>query len=173
MGGRGSGGHNRKPTAQKKAEGNRGRRPINKREPVPPAGDPLMPEGLSLIEQKFWRQLFPVVSGMKVMTSADVTALEQLCRFLAEEQECTALLNKMGRLIPKKDDAGKVIGVTLNPIARLRSDAARHVRSYLAVFGLGPSFRSALAANPDQGQPSESVIDSILNAKNAKDEIVH
>lgn len=111
---------------------------------------------------------------MRVMRQSDVLALGQLCRFLAEELECTLQLAKMGRLIPKKNDAGQVIGATLNPIARLRSDAARHVRSYLAVFGLGPSFRAALQADelPRNPNPNPSKMDQILGQTD-KDEVVN
>lgn len=172
MGGRGSGGRNRKPTALKKIEGNRGKRALNKKEPkppaIPPTVDPKTLTGeLSALEQKFWNKIFPIVSGMQLMTGADAIALEQLCRFLAEEQECTALLNRMGRLLAKKDDKGNV-SVVPNPAVRMRSDAAKHVRSYLAVFGLGPSFRSALAIeNPDDSP--QDPLENIRRAKTASD----
>lgn len=168
MGGRGSGGHNRKTAAVKKAEGNAGKRVINDREPEAPPADSHAPITLTDIEREFWNQIFPIVSEMKVMRSSDVLALTQLCRFLAEERECTTQLAKMGRLIPKKDDEGKVIGVALNPLARLRSDAARHVRSYLAVFGLGPSFRAALQADNTDDHPSDP-LENVRRAKTASD----
>jgi P27 family predicted phage terminase small subunit len=173
MGAKGSGGHNRKSAAQKRIEGNRGKRPINKREPIAVAADPSIPDDLSALERTFWQQLFPIVSDMQVMTVADVTALTQLCRFLAEERECSTLLNKMGRLIPKKNSDGQILGVTLNPIARLRSDAAKHVRGYLSVFGLGPSFRAGLSVNPESPSKPVGALDSVLHAKSASDEIVH
>jgi len=47
MGGKGSGGHNRKPTALKKLQGNPGKRKLNKNEPALVLGEPLMPLGLS------------------------------------------------------------------------------------------------------------------------------
>ena len=47
MGGKGSGGHNRKPTAQKLAEGNRGKRRLNLREPKALPGEPQMPSGMT------------------------------------------------------------------------------------------------------------------------------
>ena len=47
MGGKGSGGNGRKPTAQKLAEGNRGKRPLNLREPKALPGEPQMPSGMT------------------------------------------------------------------------------------------------------------------------------
>lgn len=168
MGGKGSGGHNRKSTAQRKVEGNAGKRPLNDAEPVPPTGEVKAPAELSPLERTFWDQVFPIVTEMKVMTTADVYALKQLCRFLAEEEECSRQLSKLGRLIPKKNEAGEVIGAVLNPIARLRSDAARHVRAYLAVFGLGPSFRSGLKVpNPDD--PPSDPLEDVRRAKTSSD----
>lgn len=172
MGGKGSGGHNRKPAATRKTQGNAGKRRINDREPVAPPASPngamAPPARLSKNEREFWLSIFPVVSQMKVMTSADVLALGQLCRFLAEERECSEQLAKTGRLIPRKNEAGDVIGVVLNPLARLRSDAARHVRAYLAVFGLGPSFRAALRSeSPDD--PTSDPLENIRRAKTSSD----
>ena len=40
MGGKGSGGHNRKTAEVRKAEGNAGKRTINEREPEAPPADP-------------------------------------------------------------------------------------------------------------------------------------
>ena len=166
MGGKGSGGHNRKSAAQRKAEGNAGKRRINKNEPIAPAADEQIPSRLSALEQEYWKQIFPIVSAMRIMTSADVLALEQLCRFLAEERECTEQLAEEGRLIDKVGASGEVSQV-LNPVARLRSDAARHVRSYLAVFGLGPSFRAALKTTPDD--PPQDPLENVRRAKVASD----
>jgi P27 family predicted phage terminase small subunit len=168
VGGKGSGGHNRKTAAVRKAEGNAGKRDINDREPEAPPADPEAPITLTPLEREFWLQIFPLVSAMQVMRSSDVLALTQLCRFLAEERECTDQLSKTGRLIPKKDADGKVIGVSLNPLARLRSDAARHVRAYLAVFGLGPSFRAGLQADNPDDQPSDP-LDNVRRAKTSSD----
>lgn len=168
MGGKGSGGHNRKTTAQRKTEGNAGHRPLNEAEPVPLPGEIKAPEDLSALERTFWDQVCPIVTGMKVMTTADVYALKQLCRFLAEEEECSRQLAKLGRLIPKKNEEGHVIGAVLNPIARLRSDAARHVRAYLAVFGLGPSFRAGLKVSTPDDPPSDPLAD-VIRAKTSSD----
>lgn len=169
MGGKGSGGHNRKPSAQRKAEGNAGKRPINEAEPVPLEGSPAMPSDLSPDEKVYWHQLLAILEGMKTITSADAVALGQLCRFLAEERECTRLLNQIGRMIPKKNEQGQVIGATLNPIARLRSDAARHARSYLAVFGLGPSWRAGLVAGGKQDDLPSDPLENLRSAKAGND----
>jgi phage terminase small subunit len=57
MGGKGSGGHNRKPIAQKKAEGNRGKRAINLRDPKALPGEPQMPSGMTEQAQSVWREV--------------------------------------------------------------------------------------------------------------------
>jgi P27 family predicted phage terminase small subunit len=177
VGGKGSGGHNKKPTAQKIAEGNRGRRALNENEPVPGPGAPVMPAELSPRAQAYWQEILPIVEGMngegvKLMTAADAIALGQLCLWLAEVDEQTALIEKIGRLIPKKDEKGKAIGVSNNPALKARSDAARHVRAYLAGFGMIPAARSALQGSPDGDKPP-SALDGVLNAKDAHDDVVH
>jgi len=47
-------GHNRKPTAQKLAEGNRGKRPLNLREPKALPGEPQMPSGMTEQARAVW-----------------------------------------------------------------------------------------------------------------------
>ena len=62
MGGKGSGGRNRKPTAQKKAEGNRGKRPLNENEPKALPGEPPMPDFVAkdIAVRQVWRELIPI-----------------------------------------------------------------------------------------------------------------
>lgn len=172
MGGRGSGGHNKKPSTLRETQGNAGHRPLNKKEPTPAPADAEIPGELIGVECDFWRRIFPIVSDMRVMTSADVFALTQLCRFLAEEHECTVKIREQGRLLPKKNNKGVVIAAVLNPLVRLRSDAARHVRSYLAVFGLGPSFRSSISAEKPQSDQPQDPLDKIFGRDDSTD-IVH
>jgi P27 family predicted phage terminase small subunit len=170
MGGKGSGGHNRKTAAVRKAEGNAGKRSINEHEPDPPPASSKAPATLTALEREFWNQIFPVVSEMQVMKESDVLALSQLCRWLSEERRLTDEINRIGWLIPKKDENDKVISVVANPLCRLRSDAARHVRSYLAVFGLGPSFRAALRVEPND--PTSDPLENVRRAKTSSD-VVH
>jgi P27 family predicted phage terminase small subunit len=170
MGGKGSGGHNRKSAAVRRAEGNAGKRSINEREPEAPPASAQAPKRLTAIEREFWDEIFPIVSQMQVMKESDVLALTQLCRFLAEERQLTEDIANTGRLVPRKNEAGEVIAVVANPLYRMRSDAARHVRAYLAVFGLGPAFRAALRVDPND--PPSDPLENVRRAKTSSD-VVH
>lgn len=175
MGGRGSGGKNKKPTAQRRAEGNRGRRKYNEKEPKPPPdGQPVMPAGMSPAAQRFWNYLLPIVTAMQVMTVADAVALGELSMALDRRMQAEAMIQKFTILIPQKNEKGDVIGVKKNPAVAVASDAERHIRGYLADFGLMPGSRSKVAAAPPGDGPADSgsALGGILRAKGAADDVV-
>src|ERR1700674_719754 len=132
MGGKGSGGNRRKPSALKKIEGNRGRRALNTREPVSPSGQPVMPRGLSPRAVEFWQYLLPIVQAMNVMRVSDAQALGHLCMALDRRMQAEEAIQKFGIMIPQKNELGIVIGVKMNPAVRVASDAERHIRSWAA-----------------------------------------
>ena len=67
MGGKGSGGHNRKPTAQKLAEGNRGKRRLNLREPKALPGEPQMPSGMTEQARAVWPEVVAMLKANDVL----------------------------------------------------------------------------------------------------------
>src|SRR5437879_3919457 len=60
-----------KPTSLVVLEGNRGRRPINDREPKPRAVRPKCPAYLDEAGQKEWKRLIPILTRMRILTEAD------------------------------------------------------------------------------------------------------
>jgi P27 family predicted phage terminase small subunit len=164
MGGKGSGGHNRKPTAVKKLEGNAGHRTLNESEPTPAPGEPKMPAGMSTQAQRFWGELLPVVTGMKVMTPADAVALGQLCMALDRRMQAEEAISKHGILIAELGADGKTGKVKMNPAVRVASDAERHVRAYLSAFGLEPSARSKISTPND---PTQDPLDDVFSGKDS------
>ncbi len=59
-----------KPTVLVLMEGNRGKRPINKREPKPDEFRHKPPEHLDAQAKKEWNRLVPILTRMKVLTEA-------------------------------------------------------------------------------------------------------
>ena len=82
MGGKGSGGHNRKPTAQKLAEGNRGKRPLNLREPKALPGEPQMPSGMTEQARAVWPEVVAMLTANDVLFKTDGLAIAALCSHL-------------------------------------------------------------------------------------------
>jgi P27 family predicted phage terminase small subunit len=175
MGGRGSGGRNRKTTAQKKAEGNRGKRPLNEKEPPALSGEPPMPEFVSkdLSVRLVWKELVAVLADYGVLRKTDGIAIGALCSNYVLFGQADASVRKYGHVIVTELDTETGVSVMkVNPSVRVRSDALKQLRLGWQAFGLDP--RSAAGIQlPDDPEKPKTGLDLIKLAKNAKDEIVH
>jgi P27 family predicted phage terminase small subunit len=173
MGGRGSGGKNKKPTALKELEGNQGHRPLNAREPKPEDGEPPMPADLPKKVQLEWKRLVPLLKAMKVLTTADGDALEALCRMRLRWRQAEDLIDRTGQVVAEKiskPDGTRIVRVKKNPAVTVSSDALRHYRALLADFGLTPASRSGIHAEGGNDRPSDPLDDLLGNEDS--DEIV-
>jgi P27 family predicted phage terminase small subunit len=172
MGGKGSGGKNRKPTAQKKAEGNRGKREINQREPKVLPGEPAIPQFLNKAARKVWPQVCSSLKEVGVLCKTDSIAIGALCSSLVLFAKADAAIAKFGSVCATLDEDTGVAVLRTNPAVRVRSDALRHLRSSLQSFGLDPSSRAGLQV----GEPADrqqSALENILRSKSAKDDVVN
>jgi P27 family predicted phage terminase small subunit len=149
MGGKNSGGRNRKPTAIKKLQGNAGKRKLNAREPKPLIGRPAMPSHLSKIAVAAWKRLVPILTDMKVLTVADGDALGAYCSAIAQWAMAEGAIAKYGILLAELDELTGTSVLKTNPAVRVKSDALRHMRSFEGEFGLTPASRSKLQINAD------------------------
>jgi P27 family predicted phage terminase small subunit len=145
MGGRGSGGHNRKPSKLKAVQGNPGKRKLNKREPRPQPGVPDKPARLEKEAQAEWDRLSPILEKMGVLTRADGAALEVYCKLHALNLRAQAAIKKYGIVIAKLDEVG-VSTLKKNPAVSIFESTTRLIRSFLQEFGLTPASRSKVAA---------------------------
>ncbi len=136
-----------KPRALKEAQGNPGRRRLNDNEPVPPAGDVAPPSWLSPIGRDVWAQLAPVMTTMRVLTTADVWTFARYCENFARWLELRAFLAGKGpasTVIPVKDEAGNVRYLQEIPQAREYRLLDALLRQAEREFGLTPSARSRI-----------------------------
>lgn len=67
------------PTVLKIAKGNPGKRPLNKREPLPPVSRVVPPDWLSGVALEKWQEVVPLLLDMGVMTDADIGAVARYC----------------------------------------------------------------------------------------------
>ena len=166
MGGKGSGGRNRKPTAVRKLQGNAGKRALNKREPKPKPGIPEMPPHLSKIAVLAWKRLIPIIAAMNILTVADGDALGGYCSAIAQWAMAEAAIAKHGILIAEvvQSRGGDTVVTVLktNPAVRIKSDALKHMRSFESEFGLTPASRSKLQINADSDDADP--FETFLNA---------
>lgn len=175
MGGRGSGGRNRKTTAQKKAEGNRGKRPLNENEPKSLPGEPPMPDFVaqSLPARLVWKELVAVLSQYGVLRKTDGIAIGTLCSNYVLFAQADASVRKHGHVIVTELDTETGVAVLkTNPSVRVRSDALKQLRIGWQAFGLDP--RSAAGIQlPDNPNKPKTGLDLIRAMKSSKDEIIN
>ena len=131
-----------KPTALKKLEGNPGRRPLNRIEPMPPVVQLKCPNHLLPEAKKEWKRLAPVLMDLGLLTAADAVPFEGYCTAYARWLEAQDEINKHGSIY--KDNEGKI---RPNPFIAIANQQMREIKSFAAEFGLTPSTRSAMIAN--------------------------
>ena len=140
-------GRKRKPTYLKLIQGNRGKRPLNKKEPKPPRGIPSPPEHLTKKVMLAWGLIAAKLDKMGVLTIADAWALEQL----AENYEEILTLRKTVRrtrfqtVVTATGSKRKVH----HPAWQQLADTEKRFRAMMEQFGLTPASRSKVNADPD------------------------
>jgi P27 family predicted phage terminase small subunit len=162
MGGKGSGGSNRKPTALKKFLGNPGKRKLNEKEPKAPKGVPEMPRFLNGEARAEWRRIVPVLCKMGVLTVADGKALAAYCSCYSQLAKAEAAIEKFGLICATLDQVTGVAELKVNPAVRIKSDALRQMKSFLIEFGLTPASRSKLKINANDDEPD--ALDDLFDA---------
>jgi P27 family predicted phage terminase small subunit len=172
MGGKGSGGKNRKSTAQKKAEGNQGKRALNEREPVERPGEPKMPSFMTPAAKKLWPEVVITLARAGVLFETDGIAIGIFCSSLALFKQMDAAIAKFGPINVELDETTGVGVLKISGAVRVRSDAVKQIRASWQAFGLDPSSRSGIQV----GEPPEktlSALDNILRSKQSKDDVVN
>jgi P27 family predicted phage terminase small subunit len=170
MGGKGSGGKNRKTDEQKLVEGNRGRRALTGKDRHPSRpGEPPRPSCLTAEAAKVWPEICEILERNKVLFDTDGIAIAALCSNLVIFRQADAAVHKFGIVIVDEETG---VG-QMNPAVRVRSDAQKHLRAGWQSFGLDPVSRSGLdvVKKPKEGDQPESSMKAILNSK-VNDDVV-
>lgn len=147
----GSRGPQPKPTAIKKLLGNPGRRVLNDNEPIPPPGEIRAPASLRPEAKPYWDHLAPLLTAMKVLTTADVYVLCRLCNLHAMYKELTDFLMSKGAnggVYMVKDGNGRVRGVAELPQAWEWRQIHGMICSHERELGLTPAARTRLRVEP-------------------------
>lgn len=148
------------PTHLKLVRGTLKKSRANLAEPKAPPGIPRIPSHLEGHARAAWLTYSPMLAGMGVLTRADGMALEALCVTYGEWRRHDAVLAREGETYssPVLDKRGDPIldaeGVPVpgmiraRPEVALRADADRRLRAWLIEFGLSPSARGKVHAEP-------------------------
>jgi hypothetical protein len=134
------------PTALKVLRGNPGQRKLNTREPTPPPGEVVQPEGLSAGAAAIWAELAPICLHMGTLTPADLRPFRTLCELQASLDRASVL-----KTVNEWEAAMK-----------LEKDYAGLIRPYYALFGLEPVSRARITVPKadDAGTKWDGVLDA-------------
>jgi P27 family predicted phage terminase small subunit len=147
-----------KPTLTRKLDGNPGKRKINDREPVPPAGVPECPDHLDDEVRAEWFRTAAVLHEMGLLTKADRAALAAYCTVYSRWVHAEAQVKKFGSIVksPEKGFPMK------SPYLTIADQALEAMRKLMVEFGLTPSSRSRIRV-PDDGE-ARAELDLFLEA---------
>src|SRR5262245_36296787 len=123
-----------KPLRLKILGGNPGKRPLNLREPKPPAGLPRCPSHLDKSAKKEWRRIVPILADMQLLTLIDGTAIAMYCQAYARWTEANAKIAEYGMVLL----VGKTQYPTISPYVMIANSTFKQMQSMLAEFGMTP-----------------------------------
>lgn len=139
------GGPRPKPTAWRRAEGNRGKRVWNHAEPAPPDGVPDCPEHLSEEGRAEWFRLVETLAGMGVISRIDRAVLAAYCQAYGRWVEAEQKLKETPLLI--RTPSGYV---QQSPWLGIANRQMELMGRYMAEIGLTPASRSGIAVYSQQ-----------------------
>jgi P27 family predicted phage terminase small subunit len=134
------GGRKPKPTAQKIAAGNPGKRRLNKDAPDFPSLEkaPDAAAWMSDNAREMWGKLAPELIDAKVLTRTDLHVLEGFCSAYGRWREAEEEIIQRGITLKGP------MGTSKNPACTVANEAMRQMTSYGAALGLDPASRARL-----------------------------
>jgi P27 family predicted phage terminase small subunit len=136
------------PTRLKVLRGNPGHRRLSKLEPTP-RREPACPEPLPFLgphAQREWRRVGPELFELGLLTVLDTAAFGAYCAAYGHWVEAEEQLAESGALVVE-GSAGSPLA---NPLLKIATQAARDLIRFGNEFGLTPSSRARLRAEPVQ-----------------------
>jgi len=135
---------------------------INRHEPEPLAGGPVMPDDLSPEAQAVCERVIREVGQTGVIRGADSDVLAMYCEAVVRYRQAEALLRQTGPLIVDRHHGGAPVKSPLHQIVR---DNAVLVRALAGELGLTPAARVGLRDAGDAA-PVASTLEA-LRARHA------
>jgi len=137
------------PTAIKELEGNPGKRPLNKNEPIPVKIAPSCPTWLNEEAKKEWKRISKSLEAMGVLTQIDSSAFSGYCQAYARWKEAEEFITKHGTIF--KTPSGYIQQV---PQVSISQTYLKIMKDFCSEFGLTPASRSRLSVTT-QGKTIE------------------
>ncbi|NQV57116.1 MAG: phage terminase small subunit P27 family [Rhodospirillales bacterium] len=137
-------GRKQKPTAVKLYQGNPGKRPLNRHEPLPPIGAPECPAEVSDAARVEWDRIVADLTQLNMLTSLDRAALAAYCEAYAMWTEAITAIHKFGTIV--KSPTGYPMQSPYVSIANRQAEIMLRIGSE---FGFTPASRSRISAPPE------------------------
>lgn len=135
-----------KPSAQKRLEGNPGRRPFNAREPQlpPPSSDaPPLELTTDLVASSEWSRLLPLLKKSHTVTEGDRGSLLALCQQWSRYLEANSKIAQSGMVV--RSPSGYPMP---NPYIGISNKALGNCLKLWVELGLTPSARARVSTAP-------------------------
>ena len=131
------------PTAVKILEGDRGkgRRPLNRNEPVPNADQVKCPSWLMPEAKKEWRRLSKQLEQIGVLTEVDQAAFASYCQAYARWKEAEEFITQHGTIVKTPSGYWQQV-----PQVSIAQTYLKIMNKIAEQFGLTPSSRSRIIA---------------------------
>jgi len=134
------------PSAQRRLEGNPGRRKFNPHEPVLPTADDAPPIELDDVATAEWRRLLPLLKAAHVVTEGDRGSLLALCQMWSRYLEAFEKVKTSGMVL--RSPSGYPMP---NPYIGIANKALGNCIKLWVELGLTPSARSRVTTSPGSG----------------------
>src|SRR5947208_16259410 len=140
-----------KPTSLRVLEGNPGKRALNDREPIAPAGVPDCPDHLDDEAKAEWFRTCATLREMGLLSKADRAALAAYCVAYSRWVTAERQVRQYGTIVksPNKGFPMK------SPYLVIADQAMEMMRKYLVEFGMTPSSRSRIRVPPEGAAGNE------------------
>lgn len=131
------------PTKIKALRGNPGKRAMNKNEPQAPKGKPSPPAHLDIDALREWKRIIPILSIMKLLSSADQTLIAMYCTAQGRWANAERQIIQYGPVQAIETKTGKKILIQ-NPYLAIANKAMEQAHKFGNELGLSPAVRSKL-----------------------------
>jgi len=137
-------------------EGNKGKRALPQAEPTPPPDMPACPDYLNAYARAEWVRVADTLYSIGTLAQIDQTMLAAYCvaysrwRYAEEDLERMAQTDASTHAAVIRTKQGNLIQ---NPMVGVANTARREMQRLAAEFGLSPSARTQIAADPLSNDP--------------------
>jgi P27 family predicted phage terminase small subunit len=137
-------------------EGNKGKRPLPQYEPAPPPEMPSCPDFLSAYAREEWHRVAETLHKVGTLSQIDQSMLAAYCMAFAHWRHAEEDLERMAQADANTHAAvirTKQGNLIQNPLVGVANTARRDMQRLAAEFGLSPSARTQIDANPYVDDP--------------------